>query len=164
MDEDTLRPDSIIVGEVNYARALDLVIAEAQEQLLIFDQDFSRGDYASTVRFNLIENFLSKNALSKLTIILQNTDFFTQQCPRLFDLLKPYSHKMTVYETNSNAKIAKDCFVLADHKHYIRRFHINQARFRFMLDDIATTVSLNDRFNELMEETTHTISATKIGL
>ena len=71
---------------------------------------------------------------------------------------------MTVYETNDNAKIAKDCFVLADNKSYIRRFHIDQARFKFMLDDIATTASLNDRFNELMEETTHTVAATKLGL
>jgi hypothetical protein len=71
---------------------------------------------------------------------------------------------MTVYETNTNAKIAKDCFVLIDNKSYIRRFHIDQARFKFMLNDIDTTASLADRFDELREETTHTISATKLGL
>ncbi len=164
MDEDTLKPDSIVVGEANYSHALDLVIAEAQTQLLIFDQGFSRGDYASITRFNLIQQFLSKNPSSQLIIILQNTDFFSQQCPHLFNLLTTYSHKMTVYETNHNAKIAKDCFVLADNKSYIRRFHVDQARFRFMLNDAETTASLNDRFNELMEETTHTVSVTKLGL
>jgi hypothetical protein len=164
MNENTLKPDNIILGEVNYSAALNLVIAEAKEQLLIFDQDFSCGNYTSITRFNLIQGFLSQSPSSELTIILQNTDFFTQQCPRLFNLLSSYNHKMTVYETNNHAKIAKDCFVLVDHKSYLRRFHIHQARFKFMLNDIDTTASLTDRFDELREETTHAVSASKLGL
>lgn len=164
MSESELIPDSIILGEREYAKALDLVIAEAEQKLLIFDQDFSRGDYASIKRFNLIHDFLNKSPSNQLTIILQETDFFLTQCPRLFDLLTTYGHKMTVYGTNSHAKIAKDCFMLADGKSYIRRFHIDQARFKFMLNDVETTASLANRFDELLQETSHTLSATKLGL
>lgn len=164
MSENILTPDSIIFGEREYAKVLDLVIAEAQQQLLIFDQDFSHGDYASIQRFNLIHDYLNKSPTNRLTIILQNTDFFLTQCPRLFDLLTRYGHKMTVYETNNHAKVAKDCFILADNKSYIRRFHIDQARFKFMLNDIETTASLANRFDELLQETSHTVSAKKLGL
>jgi len=164
MNESELIPDTIILGERNYAAALDLVIAEATGELLIFDQDFSRSDYASVERYRLIHDFLSNNPLSKLTIILHSAEFFITHCPRLLDLLEIYGYKMTVYETNDHAKIAKDCFVLADKRHYCRRFHIDQARFKFALDDLETTASLAMRFNELLEETTDAVSTSKIGL
>lgn len=156
--------NSIMTGERAYAAALNLVIAEAKDELLIFDQDFARGDFASLQRDELLRHFLSEYPLSKLTIILQSIAFFTTQCPRLFKLLETYGHKMTVFETNDNAKIAKDCFVLADKRHYLRRFHIDQARFKFSLDDVETTANLAVRFGELMDETTEAISAGKLGL
>lgn len=164
MSKDELTPDSIILGEHNYAAALDIVIADAQKELLIFDQDFTSGEYTSLARFNLINDFLNNNPISKLTIILQSADFFITECPRLFDLLKSHGHQIAVYETNDRAKIAKDCFVLADNRSYIRRFHIDQARFKFILNDIETTSSLKDRFDELLEEKAKEITVTKLGL
>jgi len=164
MDDNALIPNTIILGERDYAAALDLVIAEARDELLIFDQDFVHGAFAETQRYNLLHNFLSENSLSKLTIILQSTEFFTTQCPRLFKLLETYSHKMIVYETNDHAKVAKDCFVLADKRHYLRRFHIDQARFKFALDDAETTASLVKRFEEILDETTDAVSIGKLGL
>ena len=164
MSEAELKPNTIIFGERNYEAALDLVIASAQNELLIFDQDFVRGDYASLQRFERIQAFLAKNSLSKLTIILHNTDYFIQHCSRLFDLLTLYGHKMQVFATNDNAKIAKDCFIIADKRHYLRRFHIEQARFKYALDDMDECANLNMRFDELMDETTEALSSTKLGL
>jgi hypothetical protein len=159
-----LTQNTIILGERDYAAALDLVIAEAKDELLIFDQDFVHGDFASLKRHDLLQHFLSANPLSRLTVILQNTEFFVTQCPRLFKLLEAYGHKMIVYQTNDHAKIAKDCFVLADKRHYLRRFHIDQARFKFALDDAETTASLAQRFDELLQETTEAVSTGKLGL
>jgi hypothetical protein len=164
MSETELKPNSIILGERNYAEALDLVIATATRELLIFDQDLTHGNYASAERFELINQFLSQHPLSQLTIVLQSADYFLQHCPRLFDLLKHYGHKMTVYETNDVAKIAKDCFVIADKQHYCRRFHIDQARFKYAFDDVAESASLHTRFDELLAETSQTITATQLGL
>lgn len=164
MTDDALITNSIMTGERNYAAALDLVIAEAKDELLIFDQDFVHGEYASAQRHELLQDFLSANPLSKLTIILQAADFFTTQCPRLHQLLETYSHKMVIFETNDHAKIAKDCFVLADKRHYLRRFHIDQARFKFALNDVETSASLMMRFGELLQETSEIISTGKLGL
>jgi hypothetical protein len=164
MNELELTPNTIIIGEKEYTAALDLIIARAENDLLIFDQDLSRGDYASLQRFGLIQGFLNKNATTKLTIILQSAEFFTTLCPRLFELLETYGHKITVYQTNDAAKVAKDCFVIADKRHYLRRFHIDQARFKFAFDDEVETANLLMRFDELLEETSETVSATKLGL
>ncbi len=164
MSETELAPNAIILGERNYEAALNIVIAHAENELLIFDQDLERGDYASSKRFEQLFEFLSKNDLSKLTIILQNTEHFIQHCPRLFGLLKNYGHKMVVYETNDAAKVAKDCFVIADKQHYVRRFHIDQARFKYALNDAEECANLDMRFNELLDETTEAVSTTKLGL
>ena len=164
MSETEVKPNEVILGERNYAAALDLVIARAENELLIFDQDLTRGDYASLQRFELIKQFLAQSHLSQLTIILQHTAHFVQNCPRLFELLKLYGHKMTVFETNDNAKVAKDCFVIADKTHYLRRFHIDHARFKYAFDDEEECASLTMRFNELLDETSEAVSVTKLGL
>lgn len=159
-----LQTNTVQTGERNYATALDLVIATAQHELLIFDQDFSSGDYVSIKRYELLRDFLSKMAPSKLNIILQYAQQFTNNCPRLLGLLETYGHKMTVYETNDVAKVAKDCFVIADKRHYVRRFHIDQARFKFAFDDEIEAANLNMRFDELLDETIESVSITKLGL
>ena len=159
-----LQANTVQTGKRNYAAALDLVIATAQHELQIFDQDFSCGDFVSVRRYELLRNFLSKNAPSKLTIILQYAQHFTNNCPRLLGLLETYGNKMTVYEANDVAKVAKDCFVIADKHHYVRRFHIDQARFKFAFDDESEASNLNMRFDELLNETTETVSITKLGL
>ncbi len=164
MSQLELAQNTILQGESEYTAALDIVIATAEQQLLIFDQDFSTGDFASIKRFDLIHTFLNRSALSKLTIILQQTDFFTSHCPRLYDLLATFGHKLTIYETNDYAKIAKDCFVLADDHAYVRRIHIDQSRFTYALEDEETTASLKSRFDELLQETSQTLSVTKLGL
>lgn len=164
MSESELKPDTVILGERNYEAALDIVIAHAESELLIFDQNLEHGDYASSKRFEQLFAFLSKDNLSKLIIILQNTEHFIQHCPRLFELLTLYGHKMTVFETNDNAKIAKDCFVIADKQHYVRRFHIDQARFKYALNDVDECANLSMRFDELLDETTEAVSVTKLGL
>ena len=164
MSETELAPNTIILGERNYEAALDSVIALAEKELLIFDQDFEHGDYASSRRFERLFEFLSKDNVSKLTIILQSTEYFIQHCPRLFELLKNYGHKMVVYETNDSAKVAKDCFVIADKQHYVRRFHIEQARFKYALNDVEECANLGMRFDELLDDTTEAVSTTKLGL
>ncbi|MDP3609967.1 MAG: hypothetical protein Q8R74_12905 [Methylophilus sp.] len=159
-----LIPNTIILGERLYAQAIELVIQQAQHTLLMFDQDFSRGDYANVLRHQSLHQFLSRDAHTALTIVLHQSDYLTTHCPRLMELLTTYGHKMTVYITNDSAKVAKDCFVIADNLHYVKRIHIDQARFKYALDDAETCASLHMRFDELLEETSHTLSPTQLGL
>lgn len=164
MDNTELIPNTIVLGERNYAQAIDLIIEQAQQELLIFDQDLILGDYASVKRYELIRHFLQHNPTSTMTLVLHDSGHFTKQCPRLFELLETYGHKKTVFVTNDHAKIAKDCFVIADTSHYVRRIHVDQARFKYNFNDAETAASLKNRFNELLDETATTVSATQLGL
>jgi hypothetical protein len=163
-NDKALIPDQIIVGEQLYAEAINIILAGAQRELLIFDQDFSHGDFASKQKYELFLLFLNKSPSNQLTIILQQTDFFQNKCPRLLDLLTTYGHKMTVYETNESVKHAKDCFILADDQNYIKRIHIYQARFKYGLNDLASASLLNTRFKELLDATHDVVVISKLGL
>jgi hypothetical protein len=162
--DSTLMPDQIIVGEQLYAKAINMILASAQHELLIFDQDLSHGDFSSKQTCDLFQQFLSKNSSGHLTIILQDTGFFQEKCPRLLNLLTTYQHKMTVYETNQSAKHAKDCFILADTQNYIKRIHIDHARFKYGLNDFANVSLLNTRFKELLEATHDVVAISRLGL
>ena len=159
-----LIPNQIIVGEHLYADAINLILANAKHELLIFDQDLSHGDFASLQKYELLQQFLSQDITSRLTIILQSTAFFQEKCPQFFNLLRIYGHKMTVYETNATAKHAKDCFILADGLHYIKRIHIDQARFKYALHDLKSVEVLHSRFEEILTATNDVVAVTKIGL
>jgi hypothetical protein len=165
MDKDLiLRPGEILVGEHLYAKAISQILASAQQELLILDQSLTHGDFASLEKFEILQHFLSSNLTSRLTIILQDTSKFVVQFPRLFSLLAVYKHKMDIYETNDSAKHAKDCFILADGKNYIKRIHLDQARFKFAINDLPSTTALNTRFKELLETTHHVLTTSKLGL
>jgi hypothetical protein len=156
--------NQILTGERNYEAALNLVIKSAERELLIFDQDLSKGDYTSLARLVLLRDFLTKNRLNKLVIVLNDTGYFINHCPRLCELLQTHSHAMTVYATNEEAKVAKEMFLIADQTNYLRRFHTDQARFKYAFDDLETVNMLNKRFDELLQATTHTVSITTLGL
>lgn len=159
-----LEPNRIIVGEELYSAAISVILASAQRELLIFDQDLRFGGFTSPKKYELLRDFLANNINSQLTIILQGGSYFQEKCPRLYSLLVTYGHKMNVCITNDSAKHAKDCFILADGKHYIKRIHIDQARFKYALDDPGTVRQLRTRFAELEEAILDSISTKTLGL
>lgn len=159
-----LKPDTIIFGETLYRDATAHIIGLAQKELLIFDQDLVKGGYASVARFEQLSTFLGRGPQNRLTMVLQDSGYFIRHCPRLFGLLKTYGHAMTVYETNDQAKVAKDVFIIADGQHYLRRFHIDQPRFRYASDDPETVGMLGMRFEELLEATSHSVATGSVGL
>ena len=148
-----LIPNQILVGEQLYSEAINIILSSAQRELLIFDQDLIHCDFASKEKFDLFQQFLNKSISSHLTIILQDAGYFQTKCPFLVNLLTIYRHKMVVYQTNHSAKHAKDCFILADEQNYIKRIHIDQARFKFGLSDISEASLLSVRFKELLNAT-----------
>lgn len=159
-----LRPGQMLQGEANYQAALDLVIARAERELLVFDADLADGGYSSARRHELFQTFPSKGRHSRLVIVLHDTAYFTARCPRLYGLLRIYGHVMTVYQTSDEAKAVRDAFILADQAHYVRRFHVDQPRFKYAFDDPETAGMLNLRFGQLLEATSQTVSATTLGI
>lgn len=163
-EKQTLTPNQIVVGEHLYNEAIKLIIQSAEYELLIFDQNLMLGGFTDIVSYELLQKFLSQNITSQLFIILQDSTYFQHKCPRLLNLLETFGHKMHVQLTNQSAKHAKDCFIIADGKHYIKRIHIDQARFKYAYNDVPTAKNLRARFDELKETIEDVVSVTPLGL
>ena len=63
----TLIPDQIMTGEQIYSEAINIILASAERELLIFDQDLSHGDFASKQKCELFQQFLNKSPLFVLS-------------------------------------------------------------------------------------------------
>lgn len=159
-----LAPNVILLGERAFEAATSLVMAKAERELLIFDPDLSRGGYQTLRCYEILRDFLAKDRQSRLTIVLHEADFFSAHCPRLQDLFQTYTHAISIYVTDESARVAQDAFVLADGAHYLHRFHINQARFKYVLDDEVAIMPLQERFDQLLEATSSAVFATFTGL
>jgi hypothetical protein len=159
-----LIPNQVVLGERNYEEATALLLVQAKRELKIFDPDLSRGAYQSLRVHEVLNDFLARDPMNRVTIIVHDGQFLTSHCPRLLELMKRYSHSMTVYLTDEQAKVAQDAFVLADNADYLHRFHIDHARFKYALGDVPATRPLHERFDQLLEATHSRLSAVAVGL
>lgn len=163
-DSDELIPNAILHGEQLFASAIEHVMRLASREILIFDADLSRGDFASLQRVATLRSFLAGGRHNKLLILLHDTSYLTQRCPRLLQLMRLFSHAFAVHQTGEEAQHARDSFVLVDGAHLVHRFHVDHARFRYCVDDPAATRPLRERFDQIMETATQSVSATTLGL
>lgn len=161
---DQLKPDVILHGEQLFEAAMDAIISQAEHELLIFDADLQTARYGSRARIELMRSFLAKSRSNRLILLLHHAEPLAMHCPRLMELVKLHSHTVFIHKTGEEAHIAQDSFALADGLHYLHRFHVDHARFRYSLDNPAATHQLRERFDQIMETSTHSLSATTLGL
>lgn len=161
---DELKPNEIILGERNYESATRLMIECAGRELKIFDPDLSRGGYHSLEIHQSLESFLAKDRLNRVTMVLHDSQYFYARCSRLIELMKRYTHAMTIYLTDERGHAAQDAFVLADRGDYLHRFHIDHARFKYVHDDEVAAKPLHERFEQLLDVTSVTLSVSTTGL
>lgn len=161
---DQLAPDVILHGEQLYDAATDVIISEARRELLVFDAGLHAARYGKAHRIELLRSFLAKGPSNRLILLLHHADSIATHCPRLMDLMKLHDHAMTIHTTGEQAHIAQDSFILADDLHYLHRFHVDHARFRYSLNNAALVQPLRERFGQIMETSTHSLSATTLGL
>ena len=151
-------------GERDYESAIDRVIDTAQNTLHIFDDSLASGGYASLKRYDALNAFLRKSAKNRLIIVLHDTEHVSAYCPRIMNLLKTFSHAMTIHKTVEHARIANDPFVVADELHYVHRFHRDGARSLLAINDPAGARQMEERFQQLLEASHPAVFATTLGL
>jgi len=160
----SLPENTVLTSRRDYEAALAAVLEHAQHKVFIFDTDLSFGGFETAENVERLRTLLVKQPATRVTLILQDTRCLLDRCPLLLGLMQRYQHAMTVYETNDEGKRVSDSFVLADDHAYLRRFHVDQVRFKYSLDDAATVSLLGLRFEELLQLTHHQISTTPLGL
>jgi hypothetical protein len=150
-------------GIQDYEAAIDAVLARPQRTLRIFDRQFSVS-YNSLHRHDLLRAFLLRSRANRLYVVVHDAGNLARDCPRILNLLRQFSHAVTVHETEGQGKRACDPIALADERDYLHRFHYDQPRALLALDDAPGAHGLLERFQEIWEASVPAISATTIGL
>jgi len=153
----------LLDGEKDYTAAIDDVIEKAVSSLHIFDIDLSAGGYQTIARYEALRRFMVRSS-GKLIVVVHDTAFLERFCPRLLNLLKLYSYRISIMKTQEHGRSANDPFVIADEVHYVHRFHADGARAKIGYEDHAEARILEERFQQLVETAEPAVSATTLGL
>lgn len=152
-----------ILGNVDLEAAIDSILATAAHSIRIFEQSLGRA-YNSPQRFDCLRRYILASRRNRLLIVVHDATTMDRNCPRLFQLLKQYSHAVSVHETQASAKGIYDPFVIVDERNLVHRFHYDEMRGLMALDDPIEAHSLTERFNEIWEASSPAVSATTLGL
>ncbi len=167
MTEETSRPEPkrvLLSTRREYLDALERVIGMAQRELRIFDADFSELKIDSPRTHALVHDFLLRHRDNRLYIAVHDADYIRNCCPRLLDLLRQFSDRMFIHQTQGEAARIQDCLVLADRQHFVRRPVQAQPRAALRLDDEQEGRGIYLRFSEIWDSSFPAVSATTSGL
>jgi hypothetical protein len=146
------------------AAAIDELIGLARHHIRVFDQDLSQTGWNSAVRADRLAAFLRDVRGRRLDIIVHDTRYLECSCPRMMNLLRNYGHVMSIYQTGAEAKIATDPLMIVDGVHYLHRFHFEQPRAAFGVNQPEQTQPLASRFEEIWASGEPGLSGTVLGL
>ena len=155
---------SALATRKEYREALERLIGLAQRELRIFDSDFSGLEINSPQKCELLRTFLLRSRSNRLYIAVHDADYIRNCCPRLLDLLRRFSDRMFIHQTQGEAAGVRDCLVLADRLHFVRRPVCAQPRATLVLNDDQDSPGMYLRFSEIWDSSFPAVFATTSGL
>jgi len=156
--------NDVIATASAYQASVDELIGLAQSKLQVFDSDLSAGGWNTAARADHLAAFLRRTPHAHLDLIVHDTRWIEQSCPRLLALLKRHSHAMTLYRTGPEARSAMDPLVIADGRHYLHRFHVDQPRAALAIEQPQDAKPLVARFDEIWATGEPGLGSSVLGL
>ena len=147
-----------------YQIALDRLLAMAEHDIRIYDEDLVALKLDSTPRLAQVQRLLQGNRRDCLQIALRNGEPFKHQHPRLLDVFATHGHLMAVQQTPEHLAHLRDSMILVDGRHGLIRFDRDQPRAKLLIDEIEELQPYRRRFEEIWNEGGIPISPTTMGL
>ncbi len=156
--------ESLLDTVAAQAAAIDELIQLAQHKLQIFDVDLSEGGWQTAARAENLAAFMRRSPNARVELIVHDLRWMESSCPRLIALLKVFSHAMTAYRSGAEARSAMDPLLIADGRHFLHRFHIDQPRASLAIEQPQLARPLVTRFEQIWNTGEPGLSATVLGL
>ena len=147
-----------------YQFALDRLLAMAEHEICIYDQDLSILKLDSSSRLEHINRLLQANPRDCIRIALRDAEPFRHEHPRLMKLFAAYAHSMAVQETPEHLGQLRDSMILADGRHGLIRFDRDQPRAKLLVDEIDELAPYRRRFDDIWHEGGTAVGPSTIGL
>jgi hypothetical protein len=152
-----------LTGNAAYDEALDELLANATHTVRIFERRLT-ASFNSVRRYELLRALLLAKRTNRVRIVLHETTNVVRDCPRLMQLLRQFSHGVSVYQTLPAARRVYDPFAIADAARFVHRFHYNDVRAVATIGDVAATQLLLKRFDEIWLASAPAVTAATTGL
>jgi hypothetical protein len=156
--------EATLTSLAEQSAAIDELIDLAQQRVQVFDMDLSECGWETATRAEKLTAFLRRNRQARLDVILHDTRWLEVSCARLLNLLKLHSHAITIYRTGAEARAAMDPLLIADGRHFLHRFHIEQPRAALAIEQPQLARPLVMRFEQIWATGEPGVSATVLGL
>jgi hypothetical protein len=153
-----------LASRKEYRDALARLIELAQRELRIFDADLSDLEIDSPRTNDLLRAFMLRARGNRLYIVVHDARYIRNFCPRLLNLLRQFSDRVFIHQTQGQATSAQDSLVVADKLHCVRRPVQAQPRATLRLHDDQESQGMHLRFAEIWDESVPAVSATTSGL
>jgi len=142
---------TLLTSEAAYREACDTVLTLAERQILIFDRDLAKLRLDQKNCVDVLAGFLGADSLRRIRMVLHDPGPLERNMPRLMQLFARFSHSVEVRQSPDDMRHLADTHLLADEKHGVRRFHVDQPRSALIVDDPAYIQPWQQRFEELWE-------------
>ncbi len=163
MSEDPVPEHRKLEGSLECDKALDTLFERQGRKLRIFERQLGAA-YNSPERHDLLRRFLLASRVRTIQIVLHDASNLQRDCPRLINLLRQFSHAVSIQETEPQAKGVYDPFAVMDDRDYVHRFHYDDSRGLLGLDDPHEARGFVQRFEELWDASAPAASGTTLGL
>lgn len=151
-------------GASDYIEALDTLCALATRSLCVFEKNLDGIGFNSEKRYDILRRFLIASPSNRLQLLVHDTRYLAQNCPRMMMLLRQFSHNLQIYRTPQHLQSLSEPFAVADETHYVRRFHFDNTRGVLAQNDPQGARALQSQFGEMWSASRPGVSATTIGL
>ena len=146
-----------------YESLFETMTPQTESVIRVFDRVLPKVWNDST-RIELIRQFLLRNRINKLLLVLHVTDNIERELPRFVDLIGNFGHAIKIRQTPKMAHHIYDPFVIFDASHYLHRFHYAHMRAALGNHDVEGSQQLLDRHAELWEASTPVALGSASGL
>lgn len=147
-----------------YQAAIDRVLALAEREIRIYDQDMIGLKLDSPSRLERLTRLLQSNRPDTLQVAVRDSEGLKRDCPRLMQLLTTYTHGMTVQQTPEHLAHLRDAMILIDGRHGLIRFDRDHPRSKLLIDENEELLPYLRRFEEIKSEGGTPLSITTLGL
>lgn len=154
----------ILTSWNDYQMAVSQLLALAQREILIYDEDLTELHLESTEHLAAIQSILAKDGLQRLNLYLRNSQPLLNHHPRLCRLLQAWQHHVALHQTGEQIAQLRDCMILIDGCHGLIRFDKNHSRSKLLLNEPAELGPYLERFKDIQNESNIPISLTTLGL
>ena len=147
-----------------YQIALDQLMATAEHSIRIYDRDLQAGDFNSKARYERLHDFCLAGGARRIEILLDDTAYVQNRCPRLMTLLRDFSHVIEIRQIEPDSERPDYGFALGDRSAVLKRFDMDAMHGQFDPDDAANAAMLHQQFDLLWQRAAGSVSTTTLGL